>query len=208
MTITYPLVPPSVPGIRTSRLTANNIVAAATSPFTAEEEIQAFDGQWWSLEVGLPPMRRVLAEPWLSFLIGLGGRRGTFLMGDPDARAPRGSAPGSPVVDGSGQSGHRWRRGGGCRTPPARCWRATMSRSVPEGRHGCTRFWRTPTRMPWARPPWTCGRGCGARRWTTRPSPPRTASACSGWPATPRRGMPTPPASTVSPSKRGRPFDA
>ena len=105
MTITYPLVPPSVPGIRTSRLTANNIVATAVSPFTAEEEIQAFDGQWWSLEVGLPPMRRVLAEPWLSFLIGLGGRRGTFLMGDPDARAPRGSASGSPVVDGASQSG-------------------------------------------------------------------------------------------------------
>ncbi len=56
----------------------------------------------------MPPMPRAQAEPWLTVLMALNGREGTFLIGDPDATTPRGSAssvPGTPVVMGAAQTG-------------------------------------------------------------------------------------------------------
>jgi hypothetical protein len=53
-------------------------------------------------------MSRADAEEWISFLLKLNGQYGTFLLGDPNGATPRGSAastPGTPVVNGSGQTG-------------------------------------------------------------------------------------------------------
>ena len=59
-------------------------------------------------EIQLPPMTRAEGEQWVSFLIKLKGMQGTFLLGDPAAATPRGSASttaGTPVVNGAGQTG-------------------------------------------------------------------------------------------------------
>lgn len=102
MAITYPLTAPSsVPA--QIRMNPMAVIGLSESPFTLEQEVYEHQGQVWRMEVSLPPMERAEAEEWISFLLSLNGRQGTFLMGDPVGATPRGSAPGTPLVDGAGQ---------------------------------------------------------------------------------------------------------
>lgn len=105
MSIAFPIQLPSTPGFRSSRFGGANAVAVATSPFTFQQQVYEHQGQMWRADLTLPPMRRDQAEEWLAALLSLRGRRGTFLLGDPDARQPRGTWAGTPVVAGAGQTG-------------------------------------------------------------------------------------------------------
>lgn len=104
MAITYPLSLPSG-GFASINLRAVNAVAYSQSPFTYSGQVHAYAGQMWEADISLPPMQRAVAEEWIAFLVSLRGRFGTFLMGDPAGRAPRGSAGGTPLVAGAGQTG-------------------------------------------------------------------------------------------------------
>jgi hypothetical protein len=104
----YPLTLPSVSGIARVRLIARDAIGVTESPFTFTQQVFRNQGQRWEADISLPPMTRANAEEWASFLLRLRGRFGTFLLGDPANETPRGSAgltPGTPVVDGAGQSG-------------------------------------------------------------------------------------------------------
>jgi|DEB0MinimDraft_6_1074348.scaffolds.fasta_scaffold00590_2 hypothetical protein len=104
MAIAYPLSIPTAIGIEQIELRANNVVAVSESPFTFVQQTVVHSGQRWEASVTIPPVRRDLAEPWIAFLLSLQGRRGTFLLGDPNMATPRGSAataPGTPEVDGA-----------------------------------------------------------------------------------------------------------
>tara|TARA_Y100001938_G_scaffold145764_1_gene223229 strand:- start:701 stop:1198 length:498 start_codon:yes stop_codon:yes gene_type:complete len=46
----------------------------------------------WKAVISLPPMSREQSADYQTFFMQLHGRRGTFLMGDPDAKTPRGNA--------------------------------------------------------------------------------------------------------------------
>ena len=92
MAISYPLALPTSIGIANITLSANNAVAISQSPFTFKQQIVQHAGQRWTASVSIPPVRRDLAEPWVSFLLSLNGPVGTFLLGDPNAKAPRGTA--------------------------------------------------------------------------------------------------------------------
>tara|TARA_S200002703_G_scaffold23455_1_gene20281 strand:- start:575 stop:1207 length:633 start_codon:yes stop_codon:yes gene_type:complete len=108
MSITYPLTLPTTKGVAAINLRAVNAVAISQSPFTFKQQVIAHQGQRWEADITLPPMKRADAEVWVSFLVSLAGRRGTFTMGDPNCAAARGSAsvtPGTPVVNGGGQTG-------------------------------------------------------------------------------------------------------
>lgn len=109
MSIIYPLTSPTGPISRQIKLSAVNAVAFSQSPFTGSQQVQQWPLQMWAAEVSLPSMFRALpetgAEAWLAFLLSLKGRYGTFLLGDPNGRTPRGSAGGSPVINGFSQSG-------------------------------------------------------------------------------------------------------
>ncbi len=105
MTITYPLTLPTTPGIRTIGFRGRHFNAVSASVFTGSQQVQRGLNEMWLVTVVLPPMRRPKAEPWLATLLGLGGRAGTFLLGDPDGRVPQGSAAGLPRVSGAGQTG-------------------------------------------------------------------------------------------------------
>lgn len=108
MAETYPLSLPTVTGIAQVRLLARSQVGVATSPFSYKQQVYRNPGQRWEADITLPPMTRGNAEEWLSFLLRLRGQFGTFLLGDPNAATPRGSAataPGTPVVNGGGQTG-------------------------------------------------------------------------------------------------------
>src|SRR5260370_625917 len=106
MAITYPLTMPAAPpGPKQIVLVQNFIVAENDSVFTGQAQIYEHQGSWWSAQVDLPPMKRAAASAWIAFLAALNGRSGTFLMGDPLGTAPLGTAGGSPIVSGAGQTG-------------------------------------------------------------------------------------------------------
>jgi hypothetical protein len=104
MTISYPL---SLPTTNIKKLTLRASVAAAQtrSPFTMQTQVWQFTGEMWIAEVTLPIMDRATAEAWNCFLLKLNGPVQTFFLGDPSAATPRGSASGSPKVNGGSQVG-------------------------------------------------------------------------------------------------------
>lgn len=104
MSISYPLTLPSSPIARIS-MSAATAVSISRSPFSYVSQVQQFAGQLWFADVTLAPMNRASAESWISFLLKLNGREGTFLLGDPSKATPRGSVPGTPLVKGAGQTG-------------------------------------------------------------------------------------------------------
>jgi hypothetical protein len=95
--ITYPLSLPSHTGIRSVELRATNAVAYSRSPFTFAGQAFAYPGQMWQADVTLPPMKRADAEQWIAWLVSLRGQLGTFTMGDPLCKTPRGTALGGRV---------------------------------------------------------------------------------------------------------------
>lgn len=96
----YPINVPDL-SIANVRLIGRSVVGVASSPFTLSQQVYKHQGQAWEVDVTLPPMTRSQAEPWITFLLRLNGRYGTFLIGDPNGQTPRGlaaGAAGSPVV--------------------------------------------------------------------------------------------------------------
>lgn len=104
MAITYPLALPTSIGIAQITLTANNAVAISQSPFTFQQQIVKHPGQRWTASVSIPPVRRETAEPWVAFLLALNGPVGTFLLGDPNAKAPRGTATSATITGTAGSA--------------------------------------------------------------------------------------------------------
>ena len=92
MAISYPLTMPTNIGIANIELRTKNAVAVSMSPFTYKQQTHSYDGQMWEADITLPPMNRDDAESWVSFLMSLKGRAGTFLLYDPSARSVRGTA--------------------------------------------------------------------------------------------------------------------
>lgn len=103
MAITYPLALPTITGVRSITFRAINAVSVSRSPFTYKEQVVSHAGKRWEADITLPAMQEATAETWVAFLLSLKGQRGTFLLGDPLAATPRGTArnASSPVVDGS-----------------------------------------------------------------------------------------------------------
>lgn len=105
MAISYPLTLPSHTGIQSITFRAVNTVGISQSPFTYAQQAVAHAGQRWEVDVTLPPMKRADAEQWVAWLISLRGQLGTFTLGDPTGTTPRGSAGGTPLVNGASQTG-------------------------------------------------------------------------------------------------------
>lgn len=104
MAIVYPLTFPDQ-CIKAVTIRARNIVAMSASPFTGQQQVYKHQGQWWEMEVTLPPMKQDNAEQMAAFLIKLNGQYGTFLLGDPASTEPRGIGSGTPLVKGASQTG-------------------------------------------------------------------------------------------------------
>lgn len=106
-TPSYPIAAPSTPGPVDTSLSRRNAVAISMSPFTFQQQAQRFAGQAWALTVTLPKMTREQAAEWAAFFGLLDGRFGTFRYRGPGGLTPRGSAAGTPVVDGADQTGNQ-----------------------------------------------------------------------------------------------------
>lgn len=107
MAVSYPLAMPGAPGFRGARFGLRASTAVFASPLSGAEQVVEREGARWVAEYALPPMTRAQAAAWVAFLTSLRGRRGTFRGFDPDARAPRGVATGTPRVMGAAQAGNQ-----------------------------------------------------------------------------------------------------
>lgn len=103
--ITYPINLPYRPRQRSITLTPVNIVGIAASEFTGAQQVQKHDGEYWQVDISMPPMTRNDGQIWDAFCTKLNGRLGTFLMGMDNAMRGLGDLSGNPVVNGDGQSG-------------------------------------------------------------------------------------------------------
>jgi hypothetical protein len=99
-------MPAFPPGFQSISIDQNSTVGIVASPFTAQQQVIEWPAQWWSAQVGLPPMSRAFAEEWVGFLLSLRGMAGSFVLGDPAGKLPRGAGSGNPVVDGANQVGN------------------------------------------------------------------------------------------------------
>lgn len=104
MAITYPLSLPTATGIKSIKWTMVTATAYSESPFTFAGQTHAYTGERWEADITLPRMKRANAEQWISFLASLRGRFGSFLLNDPDATSPRGTATAATI---SGAAGDR-----------------------------------------------------------------------------------------------------
>ena len=106
-TPSYPLTFPTVSGITTQRFSLNRTVAVSASPFTGQEQVFQHEGEFWTTQITFPPMLKDKAAVVLAFLLQLRGRRGTFKIGDQDAKTITGVATGTIRVNGASQTGNQ-----------------------------------------------------------------------------------------------------
>jgi hypothetical protein len=106
MAITYPISSiPDNTSFSDIRMVARSTVGMSTSSFTGSQQLYKWSGEYWEADVRIKPMKRALAEEWISFFIKLKGSYGTFLM-NPDilgltARGSCSTSAGSPAVNGA-----------------------------------------------------------------------------------------------------------
>ena len=101
MSITYPLSMPSAPGFQKFNQIATNVVGVSKSPFTLQVQTYEWQGEDWSFDLSLPPMKFDQANAWVTFLVSLRGQLGTFYLGDDTNLEPEGVATGTPLVHGA-----------------------------------------------------------------------------------------------------------
>ena len=105
-TPSYPLTLPTATGVTTQNFGLTRTVAVSISPFTKQEQVFQHEGEQWKATFTLPPMKKDKAAIWLSFLMSLRGRRGTFKLGDQDRKTIQGTATGTVRVNGAAQTGN------------------------------------------------------------------------------------------------------
>ncbi len=105
----WPIVPmPSYPSPASLEFMDNDVVAAAESIFTGQQQIQSWEASWMEASVQMPPMSPATFAPWQAWIRQLQGIQGVFLIGDPiRGKAPYGTGAGTPVVSGSNQTGYQ-----------------------------------------------------------------------------------------------------
>ena len=105
-TPSYPLTLPTATGVTTQNFGLTRTTAVSVSPFTKQEQVFQHEGEQWKATFTLPPMKKDKAAIWLSFLMSLRGRRGTFKLGDQDRKTIQGTATGTVRVNGASQTGN------------------------------------------------------------------------------------------------------
>lgn len=95
---TFPLTLPTTTGITRSNFNLQRVVGMSQSPFTGQQQVYEHSFALWSSTITLAPMKRATASEYQTFFMQLHGMRGTFLMGDPDAKTKRGNATQSSLT--------------------------------------------------------------------------------------------------------------
>ena len=88
------------------KLTQTNTVAVNTNPWTRQQQVYDFQAGWWEADITLPPMKATVARQWFAFFSECRGQANVFAIGDPICAAPCGQPHGTPVVNGTGNTGY------------------------------------------------------------------------------------------------------
>ncbi len=105
MAITFPLALPAVLEAASIRWIGQSAVGGGPSPFTFKQQLHKHSGKMLEIEITTMRLERADAEQVVTFGLKLGGKLGTFLIGDLPNPNPRGSSGGTPLVKGAGQTG-------------------------------------------------------------------------------------------------------
>jgi hypothetical protein len=100
-----PIEMPTTPGFTTCRFGLQTNTQTFSSPLTKSSQRMLLGGAQWSASYSLPAMKRDQAAPWKAFFLSLEGSVNTFNGFDPDCKTPRGTATGTPLVNGANQNG-------------------------------------------------------------------------------------------------------
>jgi hypothetical protein len=87
-------------------LSLRRTVGRTVSPFTLEEQSFLWPGEQWGASVQVPPMDEDTAMEIIAFFNRLRGSFDNFYLGNPARSTPRGVATGTPLVNGSLQTGN------------------------------------------------------------------------------------------------------
>ena len=110
MSITYPLDSPTQFGVSALTWGPMTNTARAKAPWTFQDIVQVFAAEMWTGELSIALQTEADGRALAAWITSLKGTRGTFKLGDPAISAPLGSAavaPGTPVIDGVGQTGNQ-----------------------------------------------------------------------------------------------------
>jgi hypothetical protein len=99
------LTMPTAPKFKQARFALASNALIHASPLNGTVQTVEFPGARWQLTAALPPMHRTTASDWQAFFTKLRGLAGRFYAGDPNASVPRGTALGTPLVNGGSQTG-------------------------------------------------------------------------------------------------------
>ncbi len=97
----YPLSLPTTPGFTESNFELVRQSGFTISPFTGKQQVHEFPYALWRASFTLPPMKRSDWNNWSVFVTQLRGRKGTFLLGDPDGQQLQGTATGTILTNGA-----------------------------------------------------------------------------------------------------------
>ena len=97
---------PTPTGFVSSRFYLKNNTQLFISSLTNEVQRRNLSGSFWMAEYSLPPMARSNWSAWQAFFNQLQGRRNTFNGFCPDSKNTQGTATGTPLVNGSTQTGN------------------------------------------------------------------------------------------------------
>jgi hypothetical protein len=94
-----------VSGPQSIEWTNNEAVATTQSSFTGSIKTYDWGASWWSAQVSFNKMDRRSYSAWSAFLLACRGGVNVFMLGDPKAKYPLGTAIGTPTTD-SVQTGY------------------------------------------------------------------------------------------------------
>jgi len=100
-----PISMPASPGFVSSKFGLETNTGRFESPLSKVVQRILRPGARWTTVYTLPVMNRTQAAVWHAFLLSLEGGVNTFYGFDPDAKTPRGSFGGTPLVKGASQTG-------------------------------------------------------------------------------------------------------
>jgi len=106
MSITYPIEFPSDKYVTEFTYYLIQAVGISESPYTFQQQTFEQQGSVWQIEITIETYSREEAEAYNTFLLKLNGLKGSFTIPILGAEEPRGSAGGTPLVNGASQTGY------------------------------------------------------------------------------------------------------
>jgi len=98
MTTTYPIELPDGAKFKQIDMRLARAVGITQSPYSKVMQVQKHQGAQWMAEIILPPQLGIRSgRAWQAWINSLCGQAGTFMMGDPLAKTPMGTATGALV---------------------------------------------------------------------------------------------------------------